>query len=464
MNFKVSALLLLSLALATRVSADPPLRGVASAITDGTLDLDPQPVLVAFVKCDSAAACSNFVIHRTDGSPLDVRVTRVEGKNLALTVSFEGQLPADLSEVVLFAKDVPVKTLTGSELHDFQFYFAVSLIDIGDATLVKLKFAQPVTLPRLEDIKVKASDNDGTFEVPLLDVQPSRNPNELIVTFRRPLPNARTFRLTAQVNGQLTAEGTVTTPAWPSRAEAAFYGSGSANLTQGAKDTYGLDVRIDRVLLPRKQVIPDTNRRVLELASFDATVDVIAGSDALKLPDYGRVSLPVVYRDRLWSDSGPTTLGRLTFGPEYATDKKLDNQDLGVNASYRRYRGFERGDAVWKTALEAGTEDGFHLTSSHPELRHEAFLRFVARPSVKITWHDWSLDLTPELRYLFRNELAGDEDGSLVATRKGFRTYVRTELSRDLGWFSLTIANMSGRVPPLYKRARATTIGVTFRR
>lgn len=457
-------LLLLSLTVAAVVSAAPPNQGVASVTGAGTLDLNPEGAVLLPVSCGTVTPCSNFSIRRSDCSPLDVPITRVEGDGLALTVTFEGTLPDDLTEVAVFARDLPVRTATGSELRDFQFYFVTTLIDMRDGTRLKLNFVRPLPAPRMEDVRVTATDDDGTREIPLLDVQPSRNPNEIIVTMRHPLPNARKFRVTAEVKGHPNAEGTVTTPPWPSRADAAFYGSGSANLTQGGEDTYGVDVRIDHAMYERKTVRPDRNGRVLERASFDAIVDVVAGSDALKLPDYGRVSLPMVFRDRRWTDDGPVTLGRLTVGPEYATDKTFDNQDLGANASYRRPWRRESGAAIWQTVLDVGTEDGFHLASSHPELRHDAFLRLVSRSGVTIAWRKWSLDVAPELRYLFRKELASGEDGSLVATRKGFRMYVRTELSRDLGWFSVTIANTSGRVPPLYKRARATTIGVTFRK
>lgn len=207
-------------------------------------------------------------------------------------------------------------------------------------------------------------------------------------------------------------------------------------------------------------------------------LDAVAGSDQLKLADYGTLSLPLIFLHRTGAIEDVRTTGRLSVGPEFRTDKKFDNRDVGLNGLYQ-FR-----NAEWDQSLERqssrnppsaprfgrrltfgfGIEDGLHLASVHPELKNKAFVRLVARPDLILEWQKWTLDIAPQLRYLFRNELAGGEDSLIVATRKGSRTYVRTELTRDLGFLAITIANTSGRVPPAFSRARATTIGVTFRR
>ena len=65
-------------------------------------------------------------------------------------------------------------------------------------------------------------------------------------------------------------------------------------------------------------------------------------------------------------------------------------------------------------------------------------------------------------RYLFQDEVLSDS-GSIVKTDKGYVPYLKAELAYDLGPVAVSIVHENGRLPPDFKRAHATTVGVTVK-
>ena len=65
-------------------------------------------------------------------------------------------------------------------------------------------------------------------------------------------------------------------------------------------------------------------------------------------------------------------------------------------------------------------------------------------------------------RYLVQDEVLSDS-GDVVKTDKGYTPYLRAELAYDLGAVALSIVHENGRLPPNFKRAHATTVGVTVK-
>lgn len=437
--------------------------------------MEPRPV------CASPAECSSnfFLLNPTDPAmllPHVIQVVETNPPSVNDVIAILDVPLADSADVVIVARNVTIQTKQGAKLMHATFSFNDRVrMTTTDAAFLRVDLDHPVPTPLPREISISVADSSREFERHVKTVVKDcadANCSALFVTLDNPLPSGDTVNVTVTFPGGDKATGKITTSPLPkSRDDATAYVSAHANLAQGAKDTYSYDVRIDKALYERP---PGS---AIALDSIHAILDSIAGSDKLKLADYGSFSTPFEFLVR--PDHALTTMATILLAPEFRTDKTFANRDLGLNLLYSIRNGEHFDHSLerqrlqnpksnpqfgWRFFVDLGGESGYHLASKQASVENTTFARAVAKPGVVLEHGRWMVTVATQLRYLFRKELAADSDGNVTDIRDGSRWFVRSELSRDIGFVSISIVNTSGRVPPLYKRARATVIGVTLKR
>jgi hypothetical protein len=442
--------------------------------------------------CADAASCA-LMFFFEDRSPLNrplnfalpaFQMVAVSDDPSMLVATLDGDLAA-FDDILAVAKSIDLVTDTKGTVKPFriEFAFPLSISDVPHDPTPRLRLDVPLPIPAsqidLSMLKIKDTDTGQDVRVHAV-LQPCADRcNRFFIDLADPYPPGRTLSVSLPIAGVGKAGGTVKTPAGPkNRDEAQQWISLQGVLTQGSKDTYAVDTKLTKLVYRRPLPLPGgpaDNDLHFRFKEWNGVVDVNAGSDKLKLPDYGAFSLPALFQMQRGTGTTVRTLGTLSLAPEFRTDKGFDNRDLGVSPLFQpiinslnhslaqRRKSDPTAQSGHSLTLAGGAEVGSHLASQLPAIEHSTFARSLIKATETVEWKQWKLSTGLQYRHLFRDELAKD-DKDVLRIGSGERFFARTELAYDLGFAALSIVNTSGRVPPAFKRARATTIGVTFKR
>lgn len=437
------------------------------------LDLD-QMMAQPFPVCDGRGECDkNFdvLLMTNPRAPLP-QITHVDASDPnTLSATLDAPL-IDTTDVRVFVNHLTLQQKDGRK--DVSAVFSFTPIvskPTTDAAMLVVRTDKAVVQPPPENVTISVTNDSRSFTRRVTHVECNSDCTSMNLALDKALPAGDTVAVGVDIPGAQHASGKITTTKATTRDDAKTYISANANLAQGAKDTYSYDVKVDQGW----ERCAGCALHVITFDSIHAVLDSIAGSDKLKLADYGSFSTPV---ELLVRPDKRTSIGSIRVGPEFRTDKTFTNRDVGLNIVYSVRNGdrfdhsLERQEAQgatdpqfgWRFFVDFGTEEGYHIASEQASVAHTTFARALAKPGVALEHGNWTLSIETQLRYLFRKELAADSDGNVIDVRNGGRWFVRSELSRNVGFVSISVVNTSGRVPPLYKRARATVLGVTLKR
>jgi len=400
-----------------------------------------------------------------------------------LVATLNGDVTA-FDDITVVAKTLDVVTDTAGTTKPFrvEFAFPMSIADVpNDTPRLRLETPIPIRASQIDLSTLKVVDGDSGLELhPQISIVACNEPcNRFFLDLTDPWPPSRTLKISLVIAQVGKVSGTVKTAAGPkTRDEARQWLSLQAVLTQGAADTIALDTKVTELLhrrsLPAQGVTSD-DKAHFRFKEWNAVLDVNAGSDKLKLPDYGSFSTPFLFQLQNGTGGSVRTIGTLSLAPEFRTDKKFHNRDLGVAPLYQpiinalnhsvaqRRKTDPKAQSGHSLTFAGGAEIGYHIASSLPAIEHSAFVRMLIKATETLEWKQWKLSTGLQFRHLFRDELTTDNK-NVLRVRSGERFFARTELSYDLGFAALSVVNTSGRVPSAYKRARATTVGITFKR
>ena len=297
-----------------------------------------------------------------------------------------------------------------------------------------------------------------------------------LIKFKPSPPRGTT--VTADVSGidsyggkPLTGSGTGKVEAYPKgRDDAEYYLNGQYIFNQVEKDQGSVDFKVEK-------------HNFVPASALDwwYKVEGTVGSKSLDISQTGTVAAGQTI---WWLTSTKTpddTSWGLSIAPTFRTDRDFKNRDLGADLTLKTTFGslyqtleIKRKDDPkalfgWSWIPKVGIEAGRHLASSSDEVDGKGFGRGLAnfnlmfeRADVILPFATLRLTVDATARYLFQDEVLVDS-GSVVKTDKGYVSYLRAELAYDLGPVALSIVHENGRLPPNFKRAHATTAGVTVK-
>jgi hypothetical protein len=340
----------------------------------------------------------------------------------------------------------------------------------GDPRRLIVSLPTPLNAaPTAADVIVTVTDLDAEKDLPGFKVRSiiryeGENSLEVVLSPTPPPGPSLAVGLEATQSG-LAASGKFKIAAPSGRDDAAQYVAGSWSATHGGKDAYGFDLKLSRTL--RRRLTSDTT----------AILDIIAGSDALKLADAGSLSV----KHTRWLTKGEASQREITnsglvFQPIYRSDKKWDNQDVGLDVGFepffrrlywpveRRKLTIEKAELGWTITPTFYAETGVHVRNESGEVEDQPFLRL--RPGIVGTlgWRRWKASASFQPRFPLRKELHRVEDDIIRIDRKP-RPYVRAEIAREFYYgLSLSAVHMYGGLPPAFERSHATTFSVVLTR
>ena len=219
-------------------------------------------------------------------------------------------------------------------------------------------------------------------------------------------------------------------------------------------------------------------------------VSATVGSKKLKISQTGTLSLGY----RKWLGVNPNDLTQvpqwaISVAPTFRTDRDFKNRDLGMDLALvgepallyqpleRRRKNAADPQAAMKIAAgwwvkpTLAIEAGKHLASSSDAVDGETFARGLG--GLNLMWETdrlslfnqpTGLKLTVDVaaRYLSKDEVTINQN-DLLNVEDGYKPYIRAELAYDLGFVGLSVVHENGKLPPAFKTARATTVGLTFK-
>jgi len=274
--------------------------------------------------------------------------------------------------------------------------------------------------------------------------------------------------------GDMAARGKIAVQPYPKgRDDAVFYLRGQKVFSRFGEDQGSADFKLENTFTNSIQ-----GRQWWYLLS--GTV----GSDSLDLSQ----SITASIGKRWWIDIDhnlkTVPAWDVSLAPTFTIDSESRDRDLGLDLILEGqpsiwYRTIEQRKKTaadpksirwgfWlkpKLALEAGKQ----LASQSAEVEGKTYSRALAsfnllleRDQIFRLFDKVSLTVDATERYLMQDEVTIDEM-KVVSTSKGFKPYLRAELAYDLGPIAFSIVHENGKQPPNFKRAHATTVGVTVK-
>ena len=293
-------------------------------------------------------------------------------------------------------------------------------------------------------------------------------------------PLARGQALDISVSGieeygekELNGGGSIQVEDYPeSRDDATFYLRGEKVFSRFGDDTGSVDFKLNQNF-----------RRAIKGTEWWYLLDATVGSKSLDLSQTGTAS--VGYRRWLGVDADLRTrpAWNVSVAPTFRTDRDFKNRDLGLDliselqpgswyqTIEQRQKDNENPDIHSGLSAKAkfAFEGGQHLASSSEEVDGTTFLRAVAgfnflleKEKIFRLFDKVSLTVDVAGRYLARDEVTIDED-EVLKISDGFKPYLRAELAYGLGPVALSVVHENGKLPPNFKRAHATTVGLTVK-
>ncbi len=340
-------------------------------------------------------------------------------------------------------------------------------------------------IPEATAITVTAKDADGNnFDTKARSVAPAEltPPDEGTDTLRLeldpPLPRGKTWTVTvtgieSYAEKAITGTGNVEITAFPKgRDDATIYVRGEKVYNQLGDDQGSVDFKLEQKFVQARR-----GREWWYLLS--ATV----GSESLGLSQTGTASLGKRWWLGIDANTATPPVWAVSLAPTFRTDKDFHNRDAGLDII------LEGQPPIWYRTIEAkkiqfpnqkafygwwlkprfAIEAGEHLASSSDQVEGETFGRALAglnllleRAEIFTDFDTISLTIDAAGRYLAEDEVTIDEE-NVLEIEDGYKPYLRAELAYGFGPVALSIVHENGKLPPAFKTARATTVGVTFK-
>lgn len=340
-------------------------------------------------------------------------------------------------------------------------------------------------IPEASAITVEAEDADGNeFKTKVKSAAaaertlPPEGSETLRLELNPPLPRGKTW--TVSVTGVetyggkgITGTGDVEIDSFPKgREDATIYIRGEKIYNQLGDDQGSVDFKLEQNFAQARR-----GREWWYLLS--ATV----GSESLGLSQTGTASLGKRWWLGIDDNLATPPIWAVSLAPTFRTDKDFHNRDAGLDlilegeppAWYRTIEAkriqFPKQKAFygWWLKPRFAIEAGEHLASSSDQVEGETFSRALAgfnllleRAEIFTDFDTLSLTLDAAGRYLAEDEVTIDEE-NVLTIEDGYKPYLRAELAYGFGPVALSIVHENGKLPPAFKTARATTVGVTFK-
>ena len=294
-----------------------------------------------------------------------------------------------------------------------------------------------------------------------------------------PLERGRTLAVMVsgieQYNGgDMTAQGKIAVQPYPKgRDDAVFYLRGQKVFSRFGEDQGSADFKLE-----------NTFTNSLRGRQWWYLLSGTVGSDSLDLSQ----SITASIGKRWWIDIDhnlkTVPAWDVSLAPTFTIDSESKDRDLGLDLilegqpsiwyhtiEQRKKTAADPKSIRWgfwlkpKLALEAGKQ----LASQAEEVEGKAYFRSLASFNLLLEkeqifglFDKISLTVDATERYLMQDEVTIDEM-KVVSTSKGFKPYLRAELAYDLGSIAFSVVHENGKQPSAFKRAHATTVGVTVK-
>jgi hypothetical protein len=331
----------------------------------------------------------------------------------------------------------------------------------------------------LDSIKVKVTDKATKAAIPTkavaIESASKTIPPDGQANWRISLspPLARGRILAVAVSGidkydssEVPAQGQISVNPYPKgRDDAVFYLRGEKVFSRFGEDQGSVDFKLNQ-----------TFGNNLNGSEWWYLLSATVGSDSLDLSQTITASIG----KRRWI----TPAWNYSVAPTYTIDSESKDRDLGLDVMLEGqpdfwYRTIEQKKKVaakpsevhsgWWLKPKFALEGGKQLASQSEEVQGKTYSRglvslnlLLEREKLFQLFDKVSLTVDAAARYLAQDEVTIDEM-KVVKTSSGFMPYLRAELAYDLGPLAFSIVHENGKLPPNFKRAHATTLGVTVK-